>query len=380
MEKVWIWQGPQWPAFSYDSERLAEPLRRARTEFGRLLGKAEMLDAHELLTLAQDVWSEDAVSTAAIEGEELDSKSVRSSTARRLGIPPALVEPVPRNIEGLLDVMQNAVADWDNELTQERVCRWQAALFPGGGTALRSIQTGQYRAHDDPMEIVSGPIGRETVHYVAPPSAVMRSEIHNFLAWFNRSRTSGVDGILRAGLAHIWFESIHPFEDGNGRVGRAIIDLALAQDARNSTRLHGVSSELHRRQSDYYAALNQAQRGSGEITAWLGWFANVFADSCAASGRLIGDSLLRSRFWSDHKEVTLNERQSKVINKMLEAGPRRFEGGLTQRKYAAMTRVSAATSWRDIEDLVKKGMITPGSAGGRSTYYDLAIPGWEWLP
>jgi Fic family protein len=298
--------------------------------------------------------------------------------ARRLGITSDFIAAVPRNIEGLLDVMESAAADWNSDLNDDRLCRWQAAVFPAGGSALRSIETGCYRSHDDPMQIVSGPIGYEKVHYVAPPSAAVRAEMHSFLEWFNRTRVTSLDGILRAGLAHVWFESIHPFEDGNGRVGRAIIDMALAQDARKPTRLHGVSAALRRNQKSYYEALTQAQRGTGDVTAWLEWFIAVFTGSCQASAALIEESLTRARFWSNHKHLDLNERQRKVLNKMLEAGPGRFEGGLTQRKYAGMTGVSPVTAWRDIEDLLKKRIDRPRRRAGRSTYYNLAIPGWAW--
>ncbi len=379
-ETAWIWTSPAWPRLTYDLERLAGPLSRARAEGGRLYGKAEAIGAHELALVQRDVWSGEAVATAAIEGEALDLASVRSSVARRLGINPEFVAAVPRNVEGLLDVMESAAADWDSELTEERLCRWQASLFPGGGSALHSIETGRYRSHDDPMQILSGPIGREVVHYEAPPSAAVRAEMRNFLDWFNRTRGISLDGILRAGLAHLWFESIHPFEDGNGRIGRAIVDMALAQDARLPTRLHGVSTELRRRQVAYYEALNQAQRSTGDVTAWLERFTNVFADSCQASTGLIDEALVRARFWSEHKHVALNARQRKVINKILEAGAGRFEGGLTQRKYVGMTGASPATASRDITDLVSKGILVLGDAAGRSTYYNLAIPGWGWQP
>ncbi len=369
---------PSWPNLGYDLPRLAEPLRRARTESGRLFGKAEAIGAHELALVERDVWSGEAVATAAIEGEAIDLASVRSSVARRLGITPEFVAAVPRNVEGLLDVMESAAADWDSDLTEERLSRWQASLFPAGGSAIRVIETGRYRSHEDPMQIMSGPIGREVVHYEAPPSAAVRAEMRNFLDWFNRTRATALDGILRAGLAHVWFESIHPFEDGNGRIGRAIVDMALAQDARLPTRLHGVSTELRRRQGAYYDALNQAQRGTGDVTAWLEWFTNVLADSCKSSSTLIDEALVRARFWSEHKEAEINERQRKVINRMLEAGPGRFEGGLTQRKYVGMTSASPATASRDISDLVGKGFLVLGNAAGRSTYYDLALPGWGW--
>jgi Fic family protein len=375
----WIWQSPQWPRLTYSLEQLVEPLQRARSEHGRLVGKAESIANDELARVQRDVWSGEAVATASIEGEVLDLAAVRSSVARRLGIAADFGAAVPRNVEGLLDVMESAAADWASPLTEERLCRWQAALFPAGGSALRPLQTGCYRTHEDPMQIVSGPMGQERVHYVAPPSVGVRAEMDQFLEWFNRP-PSELDGFLRAGLAHIWFESIHPFEDGNGRVGRAVIDMALAQDARRPTRLHGISTELRRRQNEYYEALNQAQRGGGDVTDWLKWFTAALTEACQRTATLLDESLLRARFWSEHRHVALNERQRKVLNKMLEAGPGQFQGGLTQRKYVSMTRISPATAWRDIEYLVEKGMIRAGKGGGRSTHYNLAIPGWEWVP
>jgi len=377
VDVTWIWHSPRWPTLTYDLEQLSEALRRARMEYGRLFGRAEMIGADELTRVEREVWSAEAVATAAIEGESLDLASVRSSVGRRLGIAADFIS-LPRNVEGLLDVMESAAADWDSELTGERLCRWQSALFPAGDGVVRGKEVGKYRSHDDPMKIVSGPVGREKLHYVAPPSAAVRAEMHSFLEWFNRSRGVKLDGVLRAGLAHVWFESIHPFEDGNGRIGRAIVDMAFAQDTHRRTRLHGMSIELRRRQNDYYAALNQAQRGSGDVTAWLRWFTLAFADACQASAELIAESLVHARFWSDHKHAATNQRQRKVLNKMLDAGPGRFEGGLTQRKYAAMTGISPATAWRDIEDILRKGMITQGQGAGRATYYNLAIPGWGW--
>lgn len=376
----WIWQSPAWPDLTYDAERLAEPLRRARLELGRLFGKAEAIGADDLAIVQRDVWSADAMATAAIEGESLDLASVRSSVARRLGIATDFIAAAPRNVEGLLDVMESAAAGWNDELTDARLYRWQAALFPAGGTALRAVEIGRYRSHPDAMQVVSGPVGRRKVHYEAPPSSVVPGEMRRLLDWFNGTRHASLDGLLRAGLAHVHFEAIHPFEDGNGRIGRAIVDMALAQDTRRATRLHGVATELRHRQRDYYAALNQAQRGDGDVTAWLEWFVKVVADSCRSSNSLIDESIVRARFWNDHRHLVLNERQRKVLNRMLEAGPGRFEGGLTQRKYVGLTGVSPATAWRDIADLVDKGLLAPGNPAGRSTYYDLTIPGWAWSP
>jgi Fic family protein len=375
----WIWNSPRWPALTYDVERLLESLTRARAESGRLFGMAEAIGAEELAAVERNVWSAEAVATAAIEGEALPIESVRSSVARRLGLAPDFLAKIPRIVEGLLDVMESAAADWDSELTEERLCRWQAALFPAGGTALRKIETGRYRTHNEPMQIVSGSAPHQTLHYLAPPSAAVRAEMHNFLEWFNRTQYVPFDGIIRAGLSHVWFESIHPFEDGNGRVGRAIVDLALAQHVRIPTRLHGVSTELRRRQKEYYDALNQAQRGSGDVTAWLEWFTAAYADSCRSTSALIDESIVRARFWSDHRNIELNERQRKTLNKLLEAGPGKFAGGLTLRKYASMTSASRATAWRDINELINARILVSGGIG-RGTYYNLAIPGWAWQP
>ena len=204
--------------------------------------------------------------------------------------------------------------------------------------------------------------------------------MRRFLDWFNESRGTALDGILRAGVAHVWFESIHPFEDGNGRVGRAIIDLALAQYARKPAHLHGFSIELRRRQAEYYQALNGAQRGNGEVTAWLEWFVVAFAGACRATSAMLEESLARGRFWTTHKLTTVTARQRKVVDKMLEAGPGKFEGGLTLRKYLRLTGVSRATAWRDIDNLVDQKLLTPGAGTGRARYYDIAIPGWGWAP
>lgn len=373
---TWIWETPSWPPIVYDRQRLQEPLRMARMEQYRLLGKAEALGALEFSKVQREVWTEEAASTAAIEGENLPLDSIRSSVARRLGIQSDFMASVPRNVEGLLDVMESAAAQWQQPLTHDRLCRWQAALFPAGGNAFRSILVGSYRTHEEEMQIVSGPIGKQRVHYVAPPSSQVPDEMEKFLSWFN-DESQGMDGIVRAGLAHIWFECIHPFEDGNGRVGRAIIDLALAQDAKAATRIHSISSQLNANRSEYYDALNSAQR-SNDVTDWMQWFSGAFTRSCHRSNEVIDESIARSRFWNDHSEVRLNDRQRKVLNKLLDAGPGGFSGGLTAKKYVGMTGVSSVTAWRDIEELVKAGILKAGPAGGRSSSYSVTIPGWEW--
>ncbi len=377
-EHRWIWQTGAWPQLSYVLASLTGSLAVARQESGRLLGKAEAVGLEEQSVIKREVWSHDAVATAAIEGETLDLAVVRSSVSRRLGLTHQGPE-VPRTVEGLLDVMENAADAWQEPLTGERLCAWHAALFPGG-SLIRAIAVGEYRTGAvDPMQIVSGPIGREKVHYEAVPGAAVKAEMHAFLEWFNATRDGRMDGLLRAGVAHVWFESIHPFEDGNGRIGRAIVDLALAQDARRSTRLHGVATTMRRHQSAYYEALNEAQRGTGDVTPWLNWFLATYAEACRGTALLIEEALVRARFWADHREAVLNEPQRKVLNRMLDAGPGGFEGGLTARKYRALAGTTKVTASRHIADLVAKGLVVRAEgSGGRSIRYDLAIPGWEW--
>jgi Fic family protein len=373
----WLWQNPTWPELTFKRETLVHGLDRARLEQGILLGKANAVGAEELALARREAWAGDAVATAAIEGEAIDLAAVRSSVAKRLGIEASFIAAVPRHVEGLLDVMEDAAANWAGDLTHDRVCRWQGALFPEGHSLLRPVAAGRYRTHDAPMQIVSGPVGKETVHYEAPPSSAVPREMERFLAWFNATREPGaLDGIIRAGLSHVWFESIHPFEDGNGRVGRAIVDMALAQGVRLPHRLHGLSSALRSRQAEYYETLNQAQRGTGDVTAWLAWFVDAFATSCRDTGRLLDESIARARFWSEHRGTPLNGRQRKALDRMLEAGPGKFEGGMTVRKYCGLTGASTATASRDLAELAAAGLLVRAGAG-RSTRYEIAIPGWS---
>jgi Fic family protein len=373
----WIWQSPNWPNLTFDAARLAQPLGRARQEMGILIGKAAAIGLDERHLLERDIWSREAVATAAIEGETIDLAAVRSSVARRLGMarPGAAV---PRDVEGLLDVMENAADHWQDPLPSSRLCAWQAALFPSG-PGIRNVVVGAYRASADPMQVVSGPHEHEIVHYEAVAGAAVRAEMHAFLEWFNT--TTLMDGLLRAGLAHVWFESIHPFEDGNGRVGRAIVDLALAQDLRGPSRLLGISAAMRSRQEAYYDALNVAQRGEGDVTAWLEWFLEIYVEACRTSTVLIEEALQRARYWTTHRGIALNEMQRRVLDRMLEAGPGRFEGGLTARKYMAIAGTTKVTASRHLADLAEKGLIVRAQgSSGRSTRYDLALDGWGWRP
>ena len=260
-----------------------------------------------------------------------------------------------------------------------RECRSSVARRLGfarqGPAVPRNLVIGEYRSSDDPMQIVSGPHGREIVHYQAVAGAAVRAEMHAFLEWFNR--TADLDGLLRAGLAHVWFESIHPFDDGNGRIGRAVVDIALAQDARRSSRLLGISSAMRQRQAAYYDALNVAQRGDGDVTPWLEWFLDTYTEACRTSAELIDEALARARFWTDHRAVPLNEMQRRVLGRMLDAGPGRFDGGLTARKYTAIAGTTRVTASRHLADLLEKGLIV--RAAGTERTLDSLRPRASWM-
>lgn len=374
----WIWQSPSWPDFSYDTGRLLAPLNRARDAQGQLRGKAQSIGLDELVLVQRDVWTESAVATAAIEGETLDRQAVRSSVTHRLGLPPASHGQVSRNIDALLDVINDASSRWQVALTEARLIQWQSLICEQGGSVLAKVETGRYRTH--PVHVVSGAEGRKIVHFEGPPAKRVGAEMNTFLDWFNESAlATNVDGLIRAGLSHLWFESIHPFADGNGRVGRAILDMALSQESKSTDRLHGISIEIAARKTDYYDALNRATSGSGDATGWLLWFIETFADACRRSVVQIEEALVRTRFWNEHKYVQLNERQRKALARMLGVGPGRFEGGMTPRQYMAMTKANnRLTATRDLTDLVEKQLLVREGAG-RSTFYNLSIPGWGWV-
>ena len=370
----WIWQQSDWPKFAFDMKAVAPVLSQARNTQSRILGKAQALGLANLGTALAEIWVEEASATARIEGEKLDLTAIRSSVAFRLGM--ASVGTASRLVEGLIDLMDDATRHWREPLTAERLCGWQAALFPTGFAGVKKVKSGALRTHATPMQIVSGPIGHEKVHFEAPPSRRLPRELGEFLDWFQSSRDSPVDGLLRAGTAHLWFETLHPFEDGNGRVGRAVIDLALAQDAKLDQRLYSVSRRLAENRNDYYAELAAASRGSLDITRWLTWFVGQFDEACRASEGVIDLSLAKARFWLEHGQAPLNERQRKAVNKILDAGPGGFEGGMSTEKYGHLVRVSRATAYRDLEELVRHGLLTQAGVG-RGTRYFAAMEGWN---
>lgn len=397
----YIWQHPAWPKLTWDTAALAPALEQARLEQGRLLGLLGAIGLEQANAVQRELWVQEALATAAIEGEQLNLESLRSSVAHRLSLADA--PGGDRHAEGLVQVMQDALANHSAALDVDRLCRWQSALFPGGTSGIQRIAVGRLRDHADAMQIVSGALGREVVHYEAPPSAEVASELAQFLAWFEGTRPGGaaaakepINGIARAALVHLWFESIHPFEDGNGRLGRALADMALAQDmhahdAQASpalVRVYGLAHQMLKTRAAYYDALNHAQRLRGvaseaesiDATPWVQWFVQAFTRACIASQTVVRDATDKAQFRLRAAQYQTNERQRKVVERLLEAGHvgsgGGFLGGMTTDKYAKITGTSKATATRDLVDLADKGLLRIEGVG-KATRYAVNVPGWE---
>ena len=368
-----IWRQPGWPGLRYDSTGVVAAVALARRAQGAVEGKLVAIGFEQRQEIAAETWTQEALSTAAIEGERLDLEAVRSSIARRLGVTQAKSINTPRHVDGLLDVMDDAVTQADKPVTHERLHAWQAALFPTGYSGISRIRVGGYREHAEPMQIVSGRLGRETVHYEAPPSAGVPVEMERFLAWLGGSNEPS--GLVKAALAHLWFETIHPFEDGNGRVGRAIVDLVLARDAGEPGRVLRISQQLLARRGEYYEQLERAQHGTLDVTAWVVWFTEQVQAAFDMAASVVDLSLAKAMFWNRHRAVNLSPRQRKAINALLDAGPGGFEGGMSTRKYESLTSAARATASRDLIELAALGLLVQVGAG-RGTRYYLQIEGW----
>jgi len=379
--KTHIWQLPSWPAMHFDPARLATPLAAAKLAQGQLLGQLDAIGLQEARSLGRDLWVQEAISTAAIEGDRLDLSAVRSSVARRLGLADAPTHD--RHVDGLVEVMQDATAHHDEALDDDRLFRWQSALFPGGTAGIRRIAIGRYRDHAEPMQIVSGLPGREVVHYTAPASRDVRAHMKLFLQWFNgtwpgheRIPFPPLNGLVRAALAHLWFETVHPFEDGNGRLGRAIADMAIAQDLHSPTRVFSLSRQLLDTRADYYDALSQAQSGGLDVTPWVEWFIRAFTAGCLQSQAVVRQAISKSSFRTRAATLAMNERQRKVLERLLEAGDGGFLGGMTADKYSKITGASKATATRDLSDLLQKDLLVVQGVG-KATRYAVNVEGWN---
>ncbi|MBA3064958.1 Fic family protein [bacterium] len=368
----YIWEQKSWPHFKWQSDKLLNYLSRARFAQGNLLSKINSMGLTLNRESHAEILIEETVKTAAIEGINLDKESVRSSVAGKLGLPTAGLKQPDKNADGLIDVILNATTHYKKPLTAKRLKSWQAALFPTGYSGLKKIHLGKWRGNTA-MRVVSGPIGREKIHFEAPPGIKVVSEIKTFINWWGKE-SKDTDGLLKAGIAHFYFVTIHPFEDGNGRIARALADMALAQDENLPQRYYSLSGRIMAERKAYYDILEQSQKSSLDITPWLLWFLKCYLRAIADSEVTIGKVLQKSVFWQIHAQTGLNKNQQKAINRLLDAGQNGFEGGLSTRKYVSMTRTSRATAYRDISDLVRKKILTRRNAGGRSVSYNLIFP------
>ncbi len=359
-----IWEQENWPNLTWNTESLSSLLARASREQGRLLGKMEGLgfdlrsEAH-LCTLTDDV-----MKSSEIEGENLPHNQVRSSIARRLGMDISGLVPASSDVEGVVEMMTDATQNYATRLDRERLFAWHAALFPTGRSGMSKIDVGTWRKHA--VEVVSGPIGKEKVHYEAPPADRLDKEMDRFLKWFEKP--SEMDPLLATGLAHFWFVTIHPFDDGNGRIARAIADMSLARAEQSPQRFYSMSAQILSERNDYYDMLGLSQRGTTDITTWQEWFLNCLMRAIDGADASIGTVLQKARFWQRFAEESLNDRQIKILNKLLDG----FEGKLTSTKWAKLAKCSQDTALRDITDLVERGALEKDPGGGRSTSYSLA--------
>lgn len=365
---MYIWQQSEWPAFTWDQAALATLLGQVSRAQGKLLGKMEALgfdlrNEAQLQTLTQDV-----VKTSEIEGEHLEPDQVRSSIARRLGMNIAGLVPSDRNVDGVVEMMLDATGKYDEALTVERLFDWHAALFPTGRSGMYKISVAAWRDDSDgPMQVVSGPTGREKVHYEAPPASRVQQEIETFLKWFDAPAET--DLLLKAGLAHLWFVTIHPFDDGNGRIARAIADMALSRSDESRQRFYSMSGQIRNERKDYYHTLEWTQKGEFDVTRWQTWFLSCLDRAIAAADETLSAVLTKARFWERFATTALNERQIKVLNRLLDG----FEGKMTSSKWAKIAKCSQDTAHRDILDLIERGALQKDSGGGRSTSYSLIV-------
>ncbi len=356
----------KWPEFYWEQDRLTEKLAYVRHHQGRLIGQMETLGFQLRSEAILQTLTEDVLKSSEIEGEILDKEQVRSSIARHLGMDISGLIPADRDVEGVVEMMLDATQNYAKKLTKERLFDWHASLFPTGRSGMGKIRVAKWR--DDksgPMQVVSGPIGREKVHYEAPPAKQVNAEMREFLTWLNRK--DSMDLVLKAALAHLWFVTIHPFEDGNGRIGRAITDQLLARSEDSSQRFYSMSAQIRAERKAYYNILEMTQKGNLDITNWLEWFLDCLDRAIGGAETILGDVLQKARFWELHRDTKFNDRQRQILNRLFDG----FEGKLTSSKWAKLTKVSQDTAVRDIDDLVKRGILVKNPGGGRSTNYSL---------
>lgn len=364
---MWVHQHNSWPNFTWDAENLASKLADIRYRQGRLLGRMEAMGFELKCEANLAMLTSDVIKSSAIEGERLEKDEVRSSIARKLGLDIAGLIPTSRNVDGVVEMMLDATQQFSKPLTKSRLFDWHAALFPTGRSGMHKIVVGNWRTADSgPMQVVSGPLGKEKVHFEAPSADCLENEMQKFLKWFNKNQH--IDAVLKAGVAHFWFVTIHPFEDGNGRIARAISDMALAFADGTSERFYSLSSQIEAERKDYYKQLEKQQRATPDITFWLTWFLDCLGRAIANAESSLSHVLFKAQLWDTINQRPLNERQRMIVNRMLDEN---FEGFMNTSKYAKLAKCSNDTALRDIQELKSRGVLIQNPGGGRSTSYRL---------
>jgi len=364
---LYIWQASDWPQWRYDMVALAQALAEVSHAQGRLLGRLTDVGMAVRDQLSLAALTDDVVKTSEIEGESLDVQSVRSSIARRLGVDIGALSPVDRHVEGVVEMVLDATSRATEPITAERLFGWHAALFPTGYSGLARLRVGDWR--DDasrPMQVVSGPVHRRNVHFEAPPAKRLAAEMARFLDWANGD--SAEPALIKAGIAHLWFVTLHPFDDGNGRMARALGDLFLARAEGSAQRFYSLSAQIQRSRSDYYRVLERTQKGTLDVTEWLRWFLSTLRQAVDSAQAALDSVLLKARFWHRWSGLPMNGRQVKLLNRLLDG----FDGKLTSSKWAVIAKCSPDTALRDITELMTQGVLRKMSGGGRSTGYELA--------
>ncbi len=366
--KKYIYQQNNWPEFSWDDQELSETLGRVRYIQGKILGKMESLGFELRKEAALETLTVDVIKSSEIEGEILNQDQVRSSIARKLGMDISGLIPFDRDVDGVVDMLVDATQSYDEPLTIERLHNWHNALFPAGQSGMYKIITGDWRDDSNgPMQVVSGSIGKSRIHYQAPDAPLISSEMDRYLEWFNNSQA--IDLVVKAGIAHLWFITIHPFEDGNGRIARAITDMLLARADGLSQRFYSMSSQIRLDRKEYYEILEKTQKGNLDITDWLYWFLSCLQKALESSNNTLARIVFKHEFWMKNSILLSNERQRNMLNRLIDG----FTGKLTTSKWAKITKCSPDTALRDIQDLINKNILKKNISGGRSTSYDVIL-------
>lgn len=367
MRAIYIWQQTEWPNFTWDDTKLSYKLGKVRGLQGKLVGKMSALGFDLKNSAMLDTLTADITKSSEIEGEILNSDQVRSSVARHLGLETEGLPEADRYVDGVVQLMMDATQNYMNPLTDDRLFNWHAALFPTGRSGIYKITVADWRQGVEPMQVISGPMGKEKVHYQAPDSDNIPFQMKLFLEWANDNQK--IDPVLKAAIAHLWFVTIHPFDDGNGRIARTIMDLFLARADEMPHRFYSMSTEIRKQRKGYYEILEKTQKGSLDITGWLEWFLDCLEAALINTEKSISSVLQKAAFWDKYRLVPMNERQIKMINLLWDG----FDGKLTSTKWGKITKCSADTALRDIQDLITKGVLCKTGEGGRSTNYELVI-------